>query len=96
MKRIAQNAGEGNRKPDPSGLAALGHLPLQGTQNKNPLRQHRCRSGCVYGVFVLAQSSFGPAATRALPASLVSYLAKFLMKRPARSFAFSSHTAGSA
>lgn len=39
--------------------------------------------------------SFGPAATRALPASLFSYLWKLLMKRPARSFAFSSHTAGS-
>ena len=37
--------------------------------------------------------SFGPAATRALPASLPSYLAKFLMKRPARSLAFSSHSA---
>ncbi len=40
--------------------------------------------------------SWGPAATRALPASLLSYLTKFLMKRPARSLAFSSQTAGSA
>ncbi len=40
--------------------------------------------------------SFGPAVTSALPASLPSYLAKFLMKRPARSFAFSSHAEASA
>ena len=37
--------------------------------------------------------SWGPAATRALPASLVVYLAKFLMKRAAKSLAFSSHSA---
>ena len=42
------------------------------------------------------QSTLGPAATRALPASLVVYLAKFLMKREARSRAFSSHSLGSA
>lgn len=35
--------------------------------------------------------NFGPAATRALPASLPSYFLKFLMKRPAKSLAFSSH-----
>ena len=35
--------------------------------------------------------SCGPAATSALPASLVVYFAKFLMKRAARSLAFSSH-----
>ena len=40
--------------------------------------------------------SWGPAATRALPASLSSYLTKFLMKRLARSLAFSSHCAASA
>ena len=37
--------------------------------------------------------SFGPAATSALPASLPSYFLKFLMKRAARSLAFSSHSA---
>lgn len=37
--------------------------------------------------------NLGPAATRALPASLPSYFLKFLMKRPARSLAFSSHSA---
>ena len=41
-------------------------------------------------------SAFGPAATRALPASLPSYLTKFLTKREARSFAFSSHWEASA
>ena len=40
---------------------------------------------------MLGNQSCGPAATRALPASLVVYLAKFLMKRPAKSLAFSSH-----
>ena len=39
--------------------------------------------------------SCGPAATRALPASLPSYLTKFLMKREARSFALTSHSAAS-
>ena len=50
---------------------------------------------CLCG-YVYEYQSLGPAATRALPASLPSYLAKFLMKRPARSRAFSSHWAASA
>ena len=45
----------------------------------------------IMGCYLLWNYNFGPAATRALPASLPSYLAKFLMKRAARSFAFSSH-----
>ena len=40
--------------------------------------------------------SWGPAATRALPASLPVYFTKFFTKRPARSLAFSSHWAASA
>ena len=40
--------------------------------------------------------SCGPAATSALPASLVVYLTKFLMKREARSLALLSHSVGSA
>ena len=40
--------------------------------------------------------SCGPAATSALPASLVSYFLKLLMKRSARSCALASHSAGSA
>ena len=43
-----------------------------------------------------ADSHLGPAATRALPASLPSYLTKFFTKREARSLAFSSHWEGSA
>jgi hypothetical protein len=35
--------------------------------------------------------NFGPAATKALPASFPVNLEKFLMKRPAKSLAFSSH-----
>ncbi len=42
--------------------------------------------------FGLKSYNLGPAATRALPASLVVYLPKFLMKRAARSLAFSSHS----
>ena len=38
----------------------------------------------------------GPATTNALPASFPSYLAKFLIKRDAKSLAFSSHCAASA
>ena len=45
---------------------------------------------------ILYYSTTGPAATRALPASLVSYFLKFLTKRPARSLAFSSQTDASA
>ena len=40
--------------------------------------------------------SWGPASTRALPSSLPVYLVKFLMKRAARSLAFSSQMAASA
>ena len=40
--------------------------------------------------------NFGPAATSALPASLPVNLAKFLMKRSARSLALASHCAASA
>ncbi len=36
--------------------------------------------------------NFGPAATRALPAALPVYFSKFLMKRPAKSFALVSHS----
>ena len=45
---------------------------------------------------VLNYYSCGPADTSALPASLLSYFAKFLMKRPARSFALVSHSEASA
>ena len=45
---------------------------------------------------ILYYSTTGPAATRALPASLFSYFLKFLTKRPARSLAFSSQTDASA
>ncbi len=46
-------------------------------------------------LFVLIYS-WGPAETSALPASLPSYFAKFLMKRSARSFALVSHSEASA
>ncbi len=40
---------------------------------------------------IVSDYNFGPASTKALPASLPVNLAKFLMKRPAKSLAFSSH-----
>src|SRR5699024_4298159 len=40
--------------------------------------------------------SCGPAATRALPSSLLSYFLKFLINLAARSFAFASHSEASA
>ena len=40
--------------------------------------------------------SCGPAATRDLPSSLPVYFTKFLMKRPARSFALVYHSEASA
>ena len=40
--------------------------------------------------------SWGPALTNALPASLPVYFTKFLMKRPAKSWAFPSQTFASA
>ena len=46
--------------------------------------------------FCTMNYSCGPADTSAFPASLLSYLAKFLMKRPARSFALASHSEASA
>ena len=43
-----------------------------------------------------SSQSFGPASTRDLPSSLPVNFSKFLMKRPARSLAFSSHWLASA
>ena len=47
----------------------------------------------IYLPFISGIITADAAFTRALPASFPSYLAKFLMKRLARSFAFSSHSA---
>ena len=42
----------------------------------------------------LPNYNLGPASTKAFPASFPSYFLKLLMKRLARSLAFSSHSAG--
>ena len=67
--------------------------PFRGKNAKTP-------ADCSAGVDWLIRYSFnyscGPAATRALPASLPVYFTKFLVKRAARSFAFTSHSAASA
>ncbi len=52
-------------------------------------------SGCGYG-FLRDYSALGPAATRALPASLPVYLTKFFSNRPARSRALVSQALTSA
>ncbi len=49
-----------------------------------------------FGKSYIRNYNFGPAATSALPASLPVNLAKFLMKRSARSLALASHCAASA
>lgn len=53
-------------------------------------------SGSLYIIMCQKTYSLGPAGTRALPAALKVNFSKFLMKRAARSLAFSSHCAGSA
>ena len=58
------------------------------------IRKKGARLSACAPIYTILDYSCGPAATRALPASLPSYLAKFLMKREAKSLAFSSHSAG--
>ena len=60
----------------------------------NPILTYQTQ--VVFSILTQINYNCGPAATKALPASLPSYLAKFLMKRPAKSLAFSSHCAASA
>ncbi len=65
---------------------------------KTPARHKNMTCGrllCLYFKSNRSDYSFGPAETRALPCSLPSYLAKFLMKRPARSRALVSHSEAS-
>ena len=64
---------------------------------KRPRRKNP--AGTLFGFIqntALRHQALGPAATSALPASLPSYLTKFLIKRAARSCAFFSHSATSA
>ena len=68
--------------------------------NKEPLPAQKKR-GCrlqrqprpYYEAFTMMNYNFGPAATSFLPASLPVNLAKFLMKRSAKSLAFTSQSA---
>ena len=60
-------------------------------QQKNESLSPNETGGLAILMLTIKSYSCGPAATSALPASLVVYFAKFLMKRAARSFAFSSH-----
>ncbi len=79
----------GRREVVPDGNSI--HEPQKDNKNKAQNRS----PALLYGRYVYYYN-FGPAATRFLPASLPVNLAKFLMKRPAKSFAFSSHCAASA
>ena len=72
-----------------------------GSATCRPQRFRRKKGAPIMGapLFTLGMPgaySCGPAATSALPASLVSYFLKLLMKRSARSCALASHSAGSA
>ena len=68
--------------------------PAGKQKGRAPLREHVL----FYRFSIRRRSaySWGPAETRALPCSLPSYFLKFLMKRLARSLAFSSHWEASA
>lgn len=67
--------------------------------NKEPLPAQKKRLSFAttappyYEAFTMMNYNFGPAATSFLPASLPVNLAKFLMKRSARSLAFTSQSA---
>ena len=88
MKSVILNAVTNHNKI----LRSLRSLRM--THGRSSVRHTTALGATLFG---LCQSySFGPAATRALPASLLVYLSKFLMNLPARSLAFSSHSDASA
>ena len=70
-------------------------LALYNQKGRAPLREHVLLL-CTVQRVTRSDYSWGPAETRALPCSLPSYFLKFLMKRLARSLAFSSHWEASA
>ena len=74
------------------------NLPLQpgGQTKKDVLPCGNTSFYCLPKYQAQSAYSWGPAETRALPCSLPSYFLKFLMKRLARSLAFSSHWEASA
>ena len=67
-----------------------------GLQNKRTCSLAGTRPFYRFSIRRRSAYSWGPAETRALPCSLPSYFLKFLMKRLARSLAFSSHWEASA
>ena len=92
----------GERTSTASIYCALAHsssktdrFKLPDAQQKPPRPAHR-RTGRKSVSTLPSAYSCGPAGTRALPASLSSYLTKFFWKREARSLALVSHSEASA
>ena len=73
---------------------------IPGVRRADPKTEYKlntAKRNCALAQFLFRSSTsyasvFGPAATSALPASLPSYFAKFLIKRSARSLALLVHS----
>ena len=89
LRRVAQATSSIPPQCDPRGAFLCHRKAISYEIKKNGCGIYRTRK-------VRQNQICGPAATRAFPASLPSYFAKFLMNLPARSFALVSHSEASA
>ena len=87
MKNTRPNNQTTRKTSKPQNLTSEATLKPKKNESLSP----NGTGGLAILMLTIKSYSCGPAATSALPASLVVYFAKFLMKRAARSFAFSSH-----
>ena len=76
-------------------VAKIAIIPESGKLQANKKDPPEIRAGSLL-ILTPKNYNFGPASTKALPASLPVNFAKFLMKRPAKSSAFLFHSAASA